>query len=168
MASKWDYSKHSAESNAAHDIKIKNKELINQLWETLQPRKRSATEFITFKSGKIKKTVIEKTLKSKGYTKAADKLEFERTINRLFKETGKWVSTERAWASFTYNKIEGMLSNTGFTLEQLANQTNSSVEELTNEANWTFSSEASIYTNELGEQYEFVFTYTDAVFTRVF
>lgn len=125
-----------------------------------------------FKSGKLKKTAIDALVKQHGGLEADERWELERTAKRLLKSLEErdlpkdLLTGERIWASFTNDKLEGMLTNTGFTLEELAEMTNSTVSELLTESNW--SANWTVFTNSKGEMYEFAYTYqATSTFTRI-
>ena len=119
---------------------------------------KAKTESITFATGRIKKSKLNKLITTNLNDKvktASDKLILERDIQRLATSKGI-VSIDRAIASFTGDRLHGMLANTGYTVEELARQANTSVNGILKADNW--SADWSVFTNESGEEYRFNFT----------
>ena len=132
-----------------------------------------AKESLITKTGKIKKTKLEqlfKTYQDKIKT-PVDKLRVEELIKaRVSKQIDKGnaaaLTFEQAYAMYTDNKLITMLTNSGFTLDQLATKAETTVKNLLNEANWNDTWD--LFTNEKGHTYKFSFTYDgDTTFERI-
>ena len=87
------------------------------------------------------------------------RLRLERVIKRLTAKNPK-VMAERVIASYYNDSLMGMLVNTGFTVEQIAEQLDTTVDQLLNPQNWSkgFTEFKDPIT---GEEYEFVFGYSE-------
>lgn len=126
------------------------------------------------KKGNISKPFLKRVYKELGFTPSvAEQLDIKATVKRLVSNYTKkdlpvnLLTPKMIKASYIHNRIEGMLVNTGFTLEEIAEQANTTVSVLTNESNWTFVNDLRVFTNEHGESYEFTFRYNGAVMEKV-
>ena len=136
-------------------------------------QKQAAKESLVTKTGKIKKTKLEKLFKAHQdkIKTPIDKMRVEELIkNRISKQVAQgkagYLTAEQAFAVYTDNKLITMLTNSGFTLEQLAEMANTKTETLLNEANWNDSWD--LFTNEKGETYKFELNYNETTtFTKV-
>lgn len=124
--------------------------------------------------GAIAKPYLNKVARILGVKepKPADLLDIKATVQRFIKHyedqglAPDIMTPEQAAARYMHNRIEVMLTNTGFTLAELARQANTTVDFLTNEGNWLFGLGTNVFLNEKGEAYTFVFRYNGACFER--
>lgn len=91
----------------------------------------------------------------------SNELELKRTIKRLVAKNPN-VSVERIIASYTENSLMGMIVNTGWTIEQVAEQLDTTVDMLLDTKNWS-NGFKEFYNPITGESYEFVFRYSDDI-----
>lgn len=111
-----------------------------------------------FRNGKFNQKAFENLVEkhSDKIATISDKKMLERTAKMLSKTTSK-ITTERLWASYSNDRIAGMLANTGQTLEQLAEMTNSTPQRLLDREAW--NDDFTVFINENGEMFEFEFGY---------
>ena len=122
--------------------------------------KKDKAPSLYYKSGKKKgqlrknrEKVIDKMVdfvfkKLKGTKYANDSMttrdEIDLSVRQLIKKADdekikmKSITVERIIASYTKNRLSGMLINTGQTLDEIADKLNVSVEELLDDKNWNF------------------------------
>lgn len=138
-----------------YDVKYTYKHDISQEYQN-QKKISSTKNSLVFKSGKIKSGKLKQFMIEHGVAGTSVELDIERTLKRLA-GTNKMVTGERLWASYTHDSIMGMLSNTGFTLEQIAEELDTSAYALLNKDNW--SDNWQVFTTESGQSYRFMVKY---------
>lgn len=126
------------------------------------------------KSGKLKKTkVLEiyNTLLEKGrVTKFTGIADITRKIENM-RITSKSkvlnnISAETVIASYMKDSLLKMLANTGYSVEQLANDLGVSVAELLDRDNWSSVNGQQYFKKTNGDEYRFEYKYEGEVFVK--
>lgn len=121
------------------------------------------------KDGSVSKPFLNRVQKELGVTLTyAELADISATTKRLLRNSkaGR-ITPQRVVASYTHNKVEGMLVNTGFSNAEIAQQADTNIENLLDNKNWTFEAGRSFYTNQNGDVYEFVFRYNGSVMDKL-
>ena len=127
---------------------------------------RKASNYMFTASGKLKKTKLNevyKVLLKKGFvTVLTGKRDIEAKVkNMLETSTSKFnnVTVGTLITSYTQDKLLRMLSNTGFTVKQLANRLGVSEKELLNSKNWYSEDGKQYFLKDKDGVFEFKFNY---------
>ena len=127
---------------------------------------RKASNYMFTASGKLKKTKLNevyKVLLKKGFvTVLTGKRDIEAKVkNMLETSTSKFnnVTVGTLITSYTQDKLLRMLSNTGFTVKQLANSLGVSEKELLNSKNWYSEDGKQYFLKDKDGVFEFKFNY---------